>query len=106
MLRHIVLFKFRDSSPPEAVAAVVAAFAGLYGQVPQIAAFEWGLEESPERLARGFTHCFQLSYRSWEDLAEYQAHPAHLAFQEVLRPHLEEVMVVDYEVRGAAALTA
>ncbi|MDX1908467.1 MAG: Dabb family protein [Bacteroidia bacterium] len=96
MIRHVVLFTFRETSPAEEVSAVVSAFRGLNGQVPEIQAFEWGLNISPEHFHQGFTHCFVLTFRSLEDLAAYQVHPAHLAFQEVLRPHMDRVFVVDY----------
>ncbi|TAE61808.1 MAG: Dabb family protein [Bacteroidetes bacterium] len=99
MLRHFVLFSFKPGSTPAEVQHVADTFAALHGQVPQIAAFEWGINNSPEMLNRGLTHCFLLSYHSEQDLAEYQLHPAHLAFQEVLRPHMEEVLVVDYWAR-------
>jgi len=43
LLRHVVIFKFKDSSSEEDVKKVAATFAALYGKVPQVKAFEWGL---------------------------------------------------------------
>lgn len=96
MLRHVVLFKFKDSSSPAELKKVTESFVGLFGKVPQIKRFEWGINNSPENLNQGFTHCFTLSFSSEKDLADYQVNPAHRAFQKVLQPHMEKVFVVDY----------
>ena len=98
-LRHVVIFKFKDSSSPEDVQKVADTFYALKGAVPQIVDMEWGINNSPENFNQGFTHCFMLSYKSEQDLANYQLHPAHKAFQEVLKPHMEKVFVVDYWVK-------
>ncbi len=99
LLRHVVIFKFKDSSTPADVQKVADTFQGLYGKVPQIKAFEWGINNSPEHFDQGFTHCFILSFASEKDLADYQLNPDHLAFQKVLQPHMEKVFVVDYWVK-------
>jgi hypothetical protein len=96
MLRHVVLFKYKDSSSAEDVKKVTETFASLYGKIPQVKAFEWGINNSPENLNQGFTHCYMLSFSSEEDLAAYQIDPAHKQFQQVLNPHMEKVFVVDY----------
>src|SRR5688500_196341 len=58
LLRHVVLFKFKDSSTPEQIKSVEAAFSALPGQINTIVDYEWGTNVSPENLAQGFTHCF------------------------------------------------
>lgn len=97
-LRHVVLFTFKASSTKEEVANVTRTFNDLYGKVPEVKKMEWGLNMSPEHLDQGFTHCFVLTFSSEKDLASYQLHPAHKAFQEVLKPHMDRVFVVDYFV--------
>jgi len=97
-LRHVVLFTFKATSTKEEVANVTRTFNDLYGKVPEVKKMEWGLNMSPEHLDQGFTHCFVLTFSSEKDLASYQVHPAHKAFQEVLKPHMDKVFVVDYFV--------
>ena len=41
LLRHVVIFKFKESSTPDDVKKVSETFAALYGKVPQVKAFEW-----------------------------------------------------------------
>lgn len=95
-LRHVVLFKFKESATPEDIAKVEDAFATLPGKIPQIKDYEWGLNNSPEGLDKGFTHCFFLTFDSEEDRAIYLPHPDHKAFGGVLGPFLEDVLVLDY----------
>jgi len=96
LLRHVVIFKFNDSSSAEDVQNVADTFYALKKSVPQIKEMEWGINNSPEQFNQGFTHCFIISFKSEKDLADYQNNPSHKAFQEVLKPHMEKVFVVDY----------
>lgn len=96
LLRHVVMFQFKDSSSDAEVQGVVDAFAKLPDAIPEIADYEHGTNNSPEGLNDGLTHCFLVSFRSEDDRAAYLPHPAHKAFVEVLKPHLEKVVVIDY----------
>jgi len=95
-LRHVVMFKFKDSATPADIIEVENAFLELPSKIEEIKAFEWGLNNSPEGLNKGFTHCFILTFDSEEGRAIYLPHPAHQEFGEVVEPHLEDVMVLDY----------
>ena len=96
MLRHVVLFKFKDSSTPADIEKILAEFSTLPKKIPQIVAFEWGTNNSPEGLADGFTHCFLISFASEKDRDAYLPHEAHKAFVDIVKPHLDKVLVVDY----------
>ncbi|WP_276167645.1 Dabb family protein [Zobellia alginiliquefaciens] len=96
LLRHVVLFKFKPGTSAEDIKKVEDAFSALPSKIPQIVGYEWGLNNSPEGLNDGFTHCFFLTFNSEEDRAIYLPHPDHKAFGEVLGPHLGGVLVVDY----------
>lgn len=95
-LRHVVLFKFKESATAEDIAKIEQAFTALPGKIPQIKSYEWGTNNSPEGLDKGFTHCFFLTFDSEEDRAIYLPHPDHKAFGGVLGPHLDDVLVLDY----------
>jgi Stress responsive A/B Barrel Domain len=99
MLRHVVLFKFKDGTSPNDVQKVETLFRNLPSEISEIKDFEWGLNNSPENLNQGFTHCFFLSFASEADRAIYLPHPAHKAFGEVLTPFLDKVLVLDYWVK-------
>ena len=97
-LRHVVIFKFKETSSKASVDSVVNSFMGLAKKIPVIKSIEWGLNDSPENFHQGFTHCFVLTFSNKKDRDEvYQKHPAHMEFQKVLGPHMEKVFVVDYK---------
>ena len=96
LLRHVVLFKFKDDTTPQQTQQIEAAFRALPSQIGAIHAFEWGTDVSVESKADGFTHCFFVTFRSEVDRDAYLPHPAHREFGSVLRPHLDKVLVFDY----------
>ena len=63
-LRHVVLFKFKEGTTPTDIQKVEAAFVALPSKITEIKDFEWGLNNSPEGLDKGFTHCFFLTFDS------------------------------------------
>lgn len=96
VLRHVVLFKFADNATPEEVKKVEDAFKNLSKQIEAIKDFEWGTNVSPENLNQGLTHCFLVTFQSEKDRDNYLVHPDHVAFVEILKPHLDKATVVDY----------
>ncbi|MEZ4902255.1 MAG: Dabb family protein [Spirosomataceae bacterium] len=96
VLRHVVMFKFKDGTTTEQTKMVEDAFRKLPTQIKEIKGFEWGTNNSPEGLAQGFTHCFLLTFDSEEGRAIYLPHPDHKAFGKVVGPYLDKVLVVDY----------
>lgn len=96
MLRHVVMFDFKETSSEDDIQKVVDAFRALPSKIPQIADFEYGTNNSPEGLNDDLSHCFLVTFKSEEDRAAYLPHSAHSEFVEVLKPHLEKVVVIDY----------
>ena len=72
-VRHIVSFGFKDCLAKERLDAIVAAFAALPSQIPQIQNFEWGTNISKEGLTKGLTHCWILDFKNYGDLKIYLA---------------------------------
>jgi hypothetical protein len=96
LLRHVVLFKFKDTSTPEQIKAVERAFTALPGQINTIMGYEWGTNISPENLAQGYTHCFLVTFKNAAGRDFYLPHPAHKEFGQILTPHLDKVLVIDF----------
>ncbi|MBA7473238.1 hypothetical protein ES707_08573 [subsurface metagenome] len=96
VLRHVVLFKFKDGTSSQQVREIENAFRALPGKVDAICDFEWGTDVSVENRQQGFTHCFLVTFQSETDRAEYIPHPAHKEFGTMLGPHLDKVLVIDY----------
>jgi len=96
VLRHVVLFKFKEDTTKEQLKEFENAFGALKNKIPEILSYEWGLNNSPEGLEKGFTHCFFLTFKSEEDRAVYLPHPDHKAFVSLIGPSVDDVLVVDY----------
>lgn len=96
LLRHVVLIKFKEGTSQEDITKVEEAFHALESKIPEIKDYEWGTNNSPEGNDKGFTHCFFVTFSSEEDRDSYLPNPDHQAFVQVLIPHLEDVLVVDY----------
>ncbi|MEZ6131996.1 MAG: Dabb family protein [Planctomycetaceae bacterium] len=96
VLRHTVFFAFKNESSDADIQKVVDAFRALPSKIDSIVDFEWGINNSPEKLNDGFTHCFVVTFRHEGGRDLYLPHPAHKDFVEVLKPHMEKVFVIDY----------
>ena len=95
-LRHVVLFKFKDSATKEEINNVEDVFKDLASKIEVIRDFEWGLNNSPENLNKDFTHCYFITFDSEKDREIYLPHPDHKAFVGVVGPILDDVLVIDY----------
>ena len=96
VLRHVVLFKFKDGTKPEQIKAVEAAFAALPTKIDTIADFEWGTDVSPEGKSQGLTHCFFVTFRDEKGRDAYLPHAAHKEFVSLVGPVIDKAVVVDY----------
>jgi len=95
-LRHVVSLKFKDSATREQIKQVEDAFAALETRIPMVSALKWGTNVSPEKLNKGFTHCFLLTFKNDKDRDDYLVHPAHKEFGNLLGPVMDDVMVIDF----------
>jgi heme-degrading monooxygenase HmoA len=96
VLRHIVMYKFKEGVTPAQLQEVIDAFAGLPKKVDTIIGFEHGANVSQEGKSEGFTHVFVVTFKSQADLNAYLVHPAHDAYVQVVRDRREKVIVFDY----------
>ncbi|HET6881203.1 MAG TPA: Dabb family protein [Pirellulales bacterium] len=96
VLRHTVLYKFKDGLEPAKIQEVVDAFAGLPKKIETIIGFEHGTNVSKEGKSEGLTHCFVVTFRDEKGLATYLEHPAHQAYVQVVKDKRDKVVVFDY----------
>lgn len=96
VLRHVVIFKFKEGTSANDLQSITTAFSQLPNKIVEIKDFEWGLNNSPEGLEKGFTHCFLVTFESEADRDTYLPHPDHKAFVDLASPFIADVLVVDY----------
>lgn len=98
-IRHVVLFRFKTGTSADKIHEVERAFAQLPKRIPNIVAFEWGTNVSPENHAMGYSHCFLVTFRDPAARDTYLTHPAHEEFKKLIGPVLEQAHVIDYVVK-------
>lgn len=96
LLQHVVLFEFKSNAKPDDIKNIENAFRALPSAIKEIKKFEWGINNSPEKLNNGFTHCMIISFASEKDRDIYLPHPEHMKFVSLASPFIEKVLVVDY----------
>jgi Stress responsive A/B Barrel Domain len=100
-VKHIVVFKYKSTATPAEIDQVTEAFVALKKKIPGITAFEYGTNNSPENLNKGFTHVYLLTFKDTQARNNYLPHPEHKKFGELLGKLnvLEEPFVIDFEVK-------
>lgn len=96
VLRHVVIYKFKETATPAQVSEVVTAFGKLPKQIDTIIGYEHGTNISPENKSEGFTHAFVVTFRDEAGRDKYLIHPAHDEYVKVVRDRREKVIVFDY----------
>ena len=97
VLRHVVLLKFKANTTAADITQLEDAFRTLGTvKVSQVKEFEWGTNVSKENLDHGFTHCFILTFTNEQDRDAYLVHEEHVAFVDMLKPHMEDATVLDF----------
>ncbi|HQZ67960.1 MAG TPA: Dabb family protein [Planctomycetaceae bacterium] len=95
-LRHVVIFKFKPEVTAAQLDEINREFQNLKNAIPEVKDFERGINNSPEGLNKGFTHCYVITFASETDRDAYLPHPAHKKFVELIGGKLEEPFVFDY----------
>jgi hypothetical protein len=96
-VKHVVLFSFKEETTQEKIDELIAAYRALPGKIDAMKHFEWGPDISVEDLQQGFTHCFITTFENISGRDSYIPHEAHQAYVKVLLPHLEKLLVIDYQ---------
>lgn len=97
MIRHVVLWAFKDSVSQSERDAILAAVRALATTVPALRSLEVGENVSPAR-AQGYTHVLIESFDDRAGLAAYAGHPAHLPVLAWLRDAAAQLLAVDLEL--------
>jgi hypothetical protein len=98
-LKHVVLFKFKAGTSEEIKQELIEGYQSLPGKIDAMQAFEWGPDVSVEDLHQGYTHCFITTFADAAGRDAYIPHQAHQDYVKVLLPHLDQILVLDFEPR-------
>ncbi|HTD66717.1 MAG TPA: Dabb family protein [Candidatus Limnocylindria bacterium] len=96
-VQHIALFQFKVGTSADLIRSVSDHLARLAKDIPGITDFSIGTNNSPEGLAGGLTHGFVMTFQDAAARDNYLTHPEHEEFKAAALPHIEKVVVFDYE---------
>ena len=98
MVKHIVLFKLKETLSQEEKLEVMNRFKGAIEALPQqidfIRQIFVGLNLNP---AEKWDICLESTFDSLEDVKAYSVHPAHLAAATTIKDAKADRACVDYE---------
>lgn len=97
MIRHVVLWTFKEAVPQAERDGILAAVRGLRATVPSLRSLEVGENVSPAR-AQGYTHVLVETFDDRDGLAAYASHPDHVPVVARLREAASQLLAVDLEV--------
>lgn len=97
-VKHVGLFKFKEGTSEEQINKMLDEILDLSESVPGIEDYVAGTNNSPEGLNKGFTHGFVMTFADTAARDAYLPHPEHERVKALVLPHLEDVVVFDFEV--------
>ncbi len=96
MIKHIVMWKFKDGAAEAEKLEMKRQLEALKGTVPSLVDIEMGLDLSRKEASMDMV--LYSEFQTLEDLAAYAVHPEHLKVVEFVKPLVCGRAVVDYEI--------
>jgi hypothetical protein len=98
MIRHILFVRFKPEASTRSIEEVRTAFKEVPSKINGIVGVEWGLNNSPENLSKGYTHCIMMTFIDENARDNYLPHPEHNILKEIFGAILEDIVVLDYSL--------
>ncbi len=96
MIKHIVLFKFKEDTDEKTdFSSIKESLENLTQFIPELKKIEVGLNSNPNEK---YDLALTTEFDNWESLKIYAEHPEHLKVGAVIRKTLELRACVDYEL--------
>ena len=96
MVHHVALYKLRPDVTPEIVEEMIRKTRSLLLKIPEVLSVRSGKKIEPNM---DWPFFVSLDFESRHKQAMFRDDPVYLKFmEEVIRPHTEEGMTVDYEL--------
>jgi hypothetical protein len=99
MIRHILLFRFRDGVPEQTVTAVLAELSSFPDRYPAMR--NWACGRNVSTRDSSMTHGFVVEFDTEQDLLDYLGSASHEEFvRERWRPVIERQAIVSFHYGG------
>ncbi|XP_042029488.1 stress-response A/B barrel domain-containing protein HS1-like [Salvia splendens] len=96
-IKHVLVVKFKESVSEEQIEDCIKQYGKLVDLIPSIKAFKWGKEIGMLNLNQGFTHVFESTFESVEDVIGFATNPHHTNYSSVLMPLVEKFVLLDFQ---------
>ena len=97
-VKHIALVQFKEGTSEEQVQKCFNEILDMTETIPGIEDYVSGTNMSPEGLNQGYTHGFIITFTDASARDAYLSHPEHERVKGLIMPHLESLVVFDFEV--------
>lgn len=98
MIRHVLFLSFKPEVSESDLLAAFQSFESMPSKIHGVVSVEWGQNNSPENINRGFTHCVFMTFADEQGRDNYLPHPEHEQLKAQLDPLLENIIVLDYQL--------
>lgn len=95
-MRHLLVVKFKSDAVATQIDEALLYFKRIQNDIPGIVSVEYGSNESPEGLDKGYTHVVLMTFDNAEARDTYLPHPAHEALKQAFVPLVDDIIVLDY----------
>lgn len=99
MLRHVVVFRFRDGTPPDAVSAIADGLGGLPAAIPEIRSYRFGSDVGIND--GNFEFAVTADFADEADYLVYRDHPQHQqVIADLIAPHVADRAAVQFPLEA------
>ena len=97
-VKHFGVFQFKDGVSQTQIDECFSSMRGMVGKIPGLLDFAFGPYDSAEGLNDGYTHGFIMTFDSPQSRDEYLPHEHHEEVKEIVVPHLQRLVVFDFNI--------
>ncbi|MGJ8644798.1 MAG: Dabb family protein [Luteolibacter sp.] len=97
-VKHYGCFQFKAGTTDETINHCFQTMNDMVGKIPGLLDFNYGPYDSAEGLNDEYTHGFIMTFASPTARDEYLPHPIHEAVKDVVVPHLDRIVVFDFNL--------
>ena len=98
MFFHVILFNFYPEVSSDDIHKVFCDLGELQNEIPQIASYHFGQNDSTNINNKNFEYCFIMGFTSKTNRYIYQNHSAHQAFiSKRLKSIIKDFVVFDFD---------
>jgi hypothetical protein len=97
-VKHIALVKFKEGTSEQQIEKLFDEILDITETIAGIEDYVSGANMSPENLNQGHTHGLIMTFTDAASRDAYLTHPEHERVKALILPHVDSVLVFDFEV--------